>query len=56
MAIAYRRMKDYKLEQQNFELYLKYATKEDPETIAYAKECIDECKKLLFMKGKRTSE
>lgn len=53
MAIAYRRMKDYKYEQQNFELYLKYAPKdEDPETIAYAKECIDECKRMLFMKRK----
>lgn len=53
MAAAYRRMKDYKREQQNFELYLKYAPKEeDPETIAYAKECIDECKRMLFMKGK----
>lgn len=47
-------MKDYKREQQNFELYLKYAPKEeDPETIAYAKECIDECKRMLFMKGEK---
>lgn len=53
LAIAYRRLKDYKNEQQNFELYLKYAPEdEDPETLAYARECISECRKMLFMKGK----
>ena len=36
------------------ELYLKYAPKEeDPETIAYAKECIDKCKKIQWLKGKK---
>ena len=36
---------------KNYELYLQYAPEsEDPDTKEYAKECIEECKKVLFMK------
>lgn len=51
LAVQYHRIKDYRKEMQSYENYIKYApANEDPETIQYAKECIAECKKVLFMK------
>lgn len=51
MAVQYHRLKDYKKEMNSYEQYIKYApADEDPDTIEYAKECIAECKKVLFMK------
>ncbi|MCF0180598.1 MAG: hypothetical protein HUJ97_10205, partial [Bacteroidales bacterium] len=52
LAVCYHRKQDYKQEMHYFEQYLKYAPEdEDPNTIEYAKECIEECRKVLFMKG-----
>lgn len=52
LAYCYHLKKDYRRELQCYEDYLRYAPKdEDPNTLEYAKECIDECKKVLFMKG-----
>lgn len=53
LAYSYHLLKDYKSEMSNYELYIKYAPEdEDPNTIEYAKECIDDCRKVLFMKEK----
>lgn len=52
LAYCYHELKDYKNEMKHYELYLQYAPEnEDPDTKEYAKECIEECKKVLFMKG-----
>ncbi len=52
LAVNYHRLKDYKNEMTCYQKYIELApVDEDPETIEYAKECIAECKKVLFMKG-----
>lgn len=52
LAVNYHRMKDYKNEMACYQKYIDLAPDdEDPDTIEYAKECIAECRKVLFMKG-----
>ena len=53
MAVNYHRLKDYKNEMASYQKYIELAPEdEDPETIEYAKECIAECRRVLFMKEK----
>ena len=53
LAVNYHRLKDYKNEMACYEKYIELAPDdEDPDTIEYAKECIAECRKVLFMKEK----
>ncbi|MDO4496390.1 MAG: tetratricopeptide repeat protein [Bacteroidales bacterium] len=51
LASCYHILKDYRNELRYHELYLEHVGEdEDPANISYAKECISECKKVLFMK------
>lgn len=52
MAISYHHLKDYRSEMKCFEKFLEMAKPdEDPNALQYAKDCIAECRKVLFMKN-----
>ena len=53
MAIAYHKLKNYRKEMECFEKFVELAKPdEDPETLRYAQEGIEECRKVLFMQKK----
>lgn len=51
MAISYHHLKDYHNEMKCFEKFLEMAKPdEDPNALRYAREAVEECRKVLFMK------
>lgn len=51
MAISYHNLKDYRNEMKCYEKFLEMAKPdEDPNALRYAREAVEECRKVLFMK------
>lgn len=51
MAYCYHKLKDYKNELNCYEKFLEMAKPdEDPNALQYAREAVEECRKVLFMK------
>ncbi|MBQ7237754.1 MAG: tetratricopeptide repeat protein [Bacteroidales bacterium] len=52
MALSYHKLNDYRNEMKYYQLFLdKAKPDEDPNAIQMAKEAIEECRKVLFMKS-----
>lgn len=51
LAYCYHKLKDYRNEMKSYEQYVQVAgSDEDPNALEYARERIEECRKVLFMK------